>query len=107
MTRPSALPREFAGALAAASDRLHPIATSISYFPETGSTNDVAATLATEGAPEGAVVVADAQTRGRGRSGHTWFSPPGAGLYVSVVLRPADVVYGAVPAQPTQVVSES
>jgi BirA family biotin operon repressor/biotin-[acetyl-CoA-carboxylase] ligase len=48
------------------------------------STNDVASTL-----PEGAVVVADAQTSGRGRRGHTWFSPPGSGLYVSVVLTPS------------------
>jgi len=39
--------------------------------------------------PEGLVVVADEQTAGRGRRGHTWFSPPGAGLYVSVVLAPA------------------
>ena len=37
----------------------------------------------------GLVIVADEQTAGRGRRGHTWFSPPGAGLYVSVVLAPA------------------
>jgi len=37
---------------------------------------------------EGIVVVADEQTAGRGRRGHTWFSPPGSGLYVSVVLTP-------------------
>ena len=37
---------------------------------------------------EGAVVIADAQTAGRGRRGRTWFSPPGSGLYVSVVLAP-------------------
>jgi BirA family biotin operon repressor/biotin-[acetyl-CoA-carboxylase] ligase len=48
------------------------------------STNDVAATL-----PEGSVVVADEQTAGRGRRGHGWFSPPGSGLYVSVVLTPS------------------
>ena len=35
------------------------------------------------------MVVADEQTAGRGRRGHAWFSPPGAGLYVSVVLAPA------------------
>ncbi len=39
--------------------------------------------------PEGFVVVADQQTAGRGRRGHTWFSPPGSGVYVSVVLAPA------------------
>ena len=38
---------------------------------------------------EGAVVVADEQTAGRGRRGHSWYSPPGSGLYVSVVLTPA------------------
>jgi BirA family biotin operon repressor/biotin-[acetyl-CoA-carboxylase] ligase len=37
---------------------------------------------------EGLVVVADEQTAGRGRRGHTWFSPPGSGLYVSVILTP-------------------
>ena len=53
-------------------------------FAAVGSTNDVAAAL-----PVGSVVVADQQTAGRGRRGHTWFSPPRAGLYVSVVLAPA------------------
>jgi len=38
---------------------------------------------------EGVVVVADEQTAGRGRRGHSWFSPPGSGLYVSVVLVPS------------------
>jgi BirA family biotin operon repressor/biotin-[acetyl-CoA-carboxylase] ligase len=56
----------------------------IQFLPTVGSTNDVAAAL-----PEGSVVVADEQTAGRGRRGHTWFSPPGSGLYVSVVLAPA------------------
>lgn len=44
--------------------------------------------LADSGDREGAVVIADAQTAGRGRRGRAWFSPPGAGLYVSVVLTP-------------------
>lgn len=57
------------------------------FFPETGSTNDVAAGLAERGAPEGATVLALSQTAGRGRLGRVWFSPPGAGLYVSVVCR--------------------
>jgi BirA family biotin operon repressor/biotin-[acetyl-CoA-carboxylase] ligase len=52
------------------------------------STNDVAGALAEQGADEGAVVIADEQTAGRGRLGRSWVSPPGAGLYVSVVLRP-------------------
>ncbi|MBI4365238.1 MAG: biotin--[acetyl-CoA-carboxylase] ligase, partial [Deltaproteobacteria bacterium] len=54
-----------------------------------GSTNDRARELAVAGAAEGAVIVAEGQTGGRGREGHAWFSPPGTGLYCSLVLRPA------------------
>lgn len=57
------------------------------FYTEIGSTNDRAAELAEAGAPEGTSVVAASQTAGRGRFGRTWFSPPGAGLYVSVVVR--------------------
>ncbi len=56
-------------------------------FEETGSTNDEAARLAEAGAPEGTTVVAAAQTAGRGRLGRSWFSPAGAGLYASVIIR--------------------
>jgi len=52
------------------------------------STNDLAKGLAEEGAPEGAAVLALAQTAGRGRLGRPWASPRG-GMYLSVVLRPA------------------
>ena len=48
-----------------------------------------AAELAAAGAPEGATVVADEQTEGRGRLGRAWQAPPGSSLLVSVVLRPA------------------
>ena len=84
------MPDELAAALAAARPRLGRLGSQITYFPVTGSTNDVAAALANNrtAASEGAVVIADAQTHGRGRRGHEWFSPPGSGLYVSVVLRP-------------------
>ncbi|RKE09423.1 biotin--[acetyl-CoA-carboxylase] ligase [Catellatospora citrea] len=61
---------------------------------ETGSTNADAAAAAREGAAEGLVVTADAQTAGRGRLGRTWVSPPRAGLAVSVLLRPASDVSG-------------
>lgn len=54
----------------------------------TGSTNDDARELAARGAPHGALVVADAQTAGRGRQGRAWISPPGENLYASFVLRP-------------------
>ena len=55
---------------------------------ETESTNAVAFRLAEEGAPEGTVVFADAQSAGKGRLGRVWLSPPGVNLYCSVVLRP-------------------
>jgi len=58
------------------------------YFKETDSTNTRAEHLANEGAPEGTVVIADTQTQGRGRRGRSWFSPPGAGIYASLILRP-------------------
>lgn len=56
----------------------------------TGSTNDDLRTLAAEGAPEGTVLVAGHQTRGRGRLGRVWHSPRGTGLYASVLLRPTE-----------------
>jgi len=59
------------------------------YFQSIGSTNDVALKLAATGEGDGAVVIADSQTSGRGRRGRVWFSPPGSGLYVSIVLAPA------------------
>ncbi len=59
------------------------------YYPQIGSTNDVAVQLAAEGAPEGLVVVAEQQTAGRGRRGRTWFSPPDSGLWFSLLLRPS------------------
>lgn len=55
---------------------------------EVGSTNDVVAARAQQGAPEGLVVVAETQTQGRGRHGRRWHSPAGSGLYVSVLFRP-------------------
>ncbi len=60
----------------------------IHYLPSTGSTNDVARDLAEKGAPEGTIVIAESQTRGRGHLGRTWHSPPGTGLYFSIILRP-------------------
>ena len=86
---PDHLPPDFVSALDRSRPRLGPLASRVLFFSSVGSTNDVAATLASQGGAEGAVVVADAQTAGRGRRGRTWFSPPGSGLYVSVVLAPA------------------
>ena len=60
-------------------------------FLETAtSTNDVAMELAAQREnPEGIVVIADTQTKGRGRFGRTWISPPGVNFYFTVILRPS------------------
>jgi BirA family biotin operon repressor/biotin-[acetyl-CoA-carboxylase] ligase len=55
---------------------------------EVPSTQDVALSWAADGAPEGALVVADHQTRGRGRRGRAWASAPGRAVQLSLVLRP-------------------
>lgn len=51
------------------------------------STMNYAAALAASGAPTGSVVVADEQTAGQGRHGHTWYSERHAGLYMSQLIR--------------------
>ncbi len=63
------------------------LAGSVSHFAEIRSTNDLALEAAIRGQRWG-VWVADAQTAGRGRGGHTWHSPRGDGLYLSVLLTP-------------------
>ena len=83
------LPADLAEAIERARPRLGPLGSSTSFFSSIGSTNDVASSLAADGGHEGAVVIAETQTAGRGRRGRQWFSPPGSGLYVSVVLAPA------------------
>lgn len=60
----------------------------IQVFEQTTSTNDVAERLARDGVPEGAVVFAEGQTKGRGRLGRRWLSPKRKGLWFSVLLRP-------------------
>lgn len=60
----------------------------IQRFQQLDSTNTAAARMAEDGAPGGTVVVAEEQSAGRGRHGRQWSSPPGTGLYLSVVLRP-------------------
>jgi len=60
----------------------------VDYHPTLDSTNLRADALARAGAPEGTLVIADAQTAGRGRVGRSWFSPPGRNLYLSLILRP-------------------
>jgi len=58
------------------------------HFFKTDSTNRVAMELGYAGEPEGAVILAEEQTAGRGRSGRSWHSERGAGLYVTLLLRP-------------------
>lgn len=60
---------------------------SLDVRAETGSTSDDARAAAASGAPDGHVVLADAQTAGRGRHGHAWSSPAGSDLYFSIVAR--------------------
>jgi len=57
-------------------------------YAETGSTNDVALDLAVGGAREGTVVVAESQTRGRGRRSRKWLAPMGTSILASLILRP-------------------
>lgn len=60
----------------------------IYYFESTPSTSDTAKILGTRGEAEGALVVAETQTAGRGRLGRHWISHPGSGIYASLLLRP-------------------
>jgi BirA family transcriptional regulator, biotin operon repressor / biotin---[acetyl-CoA-carboxylase] ligase len=81
------LPADLAEALDRSAGSRGRFGAPVMFLPETGSTNDVALAMAERGAPEGAMVIALAQTAGRGRMGRVWYSPPGAGLYVSLVCR--------------------
>ena len=60
----------------------------IHAFNSVHSTNDIAARLADEGAPEGTIVTSEIQTKGRGRFSRVWHSPPETGIYASIILRP-------------------
>ncbi len=85
--------------LKSAPDRLFPaeithhlrtkfIAKKIYYFDSLPTTMDVAAQLGVKGCPNGTLVVAETQTKGKGRLGREWFSPKHKGIYASLVLRP-------------------
>lgn len=62
-------------------DRVH-------YLPEVDSTNDRLKILAAQGASHGTAVITDHQTGGHGRRGRSFLSPPGVGIYLSMLLRP-------------------
>lgn len=69
----------------------------VRYVRETTSTMDLARAAAAEGAPHGAIVLAEMQTAGRGRRGRGFFSPPGGSLYFTLTLRPSREAYGSLP----------
>ena len=60
------------------------------YLDQVDSTNDTAKAWLEDGAPEGAVVIAGAQKRGRGRHGRSWHTPPDAALALSLILKPPE-----------------
>lgn len=60
----------------------------IVYFKEIDSTNRYAKKLAGQGAAHGTMVLADTQTAGRGRRGHSWISPAGSSISMTLILRP-------------------
>ncbi|MGE5197835.1 MAG: biotin--[acetyl-CoA-carboxylase] ligase [Deltaproteobacteria bacterium] len=80
-------------------DRLYPseitrklhtkfIGKKVSYFEAASSTMDLAWQMAMKGASEGTLIVAETQSKGRGRLGRTWSSPKYKGIYISLILRP-------------------
>lgn len=66
----------------------HPWKNYIHWFDTIGSTNDTARQMAAAGAPSGTSVLAGLQTNGHGRSGRSFCSPAGMGVYLSCILRP-------------------
>ncbi|MGB2706428.1 MAG: biotin--[acetyl-CoA-carboxylase] ligase [Candidatus Omnitrophota bacterium] len=60
----------------------------IHFYESVGSTNSIAYELAEQGAREGTVVIANEQTKGKGRLGRSWASPPEGGIYLSCILCP-------------------
>ncbi len=60
----------------------------IIVYKTIGSTNDEAKLKALEGYPHGSVIIAETQTKGKGRMGRSFHSPAGTGIYVSFILRP-------------------
>ena len=88
----SALPPPLLGrALSLSKERIGDFGQKVYYFTKLESTNDVALQMAHAGAGHGTTVIAETQISGRGREGKSWFSPPGVGLYVSVVFKEFEV----------------
>ncbi len=74
----------------------------IDYYPSIDSTMRAAAAL-----PRGSVVIADEQTAGQGRHGHSWHSAPGAGIYCSIVLDPAPALTLAIGLAAVEAIAEA
>lgn len=72
-----------------------PVGHPLEYHERIGSTNERAKAWARDGAPAGALVVADLQTAGRGRFGRRWVAPTGSSILASVILRPTVAVVQA------------
>jgi BirA family biotin operon repressor/biotin-[acetyl-CoA-carboxylase] ligase len=60
----------------------------IIHYSEIDSTNDEARRLIEKGFGEGTVIIAGAQTRGKGKPGSSWHSPMGYGVYLSIIIKP-------------------
>jgi BirA family transcriptional regulator, biotin operon repressor / biotin---[acetyl-CoA-carboxylase] ligase len=60
----------------------------VHYHDQVESTNDILRELAEQGSPEGTLVIADEQVKGRGRMGRVWIAPPGTSLLMSILFRP-------------------
>lgn len=86
------LPNHLQSMVSANESRLGCFFGNIFYFDEVTSTNDLALEWAANGAIEGTVIVARAQTAGRGRQGRRWVSLADGGLYASLILRPCQVL---------------
>lgn len=68
------------------------IGSEIHIFERVESTNDTAKELAVNGCKEGTVIIADSQSKGRGRQGRSWESPAGVGIYLSIVVKPKKIM---------------
>ena len=90
------VPEELAAPLAGLHCSRPDVRLDVRWFSSVTSTMDVALDLVEQGARHGLVVGADEQSAGRGRRGHAWQSPPGAGLYFSIVVRPVVAAASAV-----------
>ncbi len=81
---PARLTRESVASALGSGAQLHPL----EVLDSTDSTNTHLKRMALEGAPHGTVVLAEQQTGGRGRFDRVFHSPPGKGIYLSLLLRP-------------------